>query len=273
MSEQRDDKLSPEAERARNALRRLSPEPASPAFRARLKNDFVSGQITSVTETAPGGSRFNLGLRPRWIALPAAALLAVAFLLLNRGPVWEISALDGAGWVVVDGERVSLAAAEGLAGLLRPGAHVQTEADARVDLLLPGRILLEITPESDVVLPTTPGRWWGKTIRGRVEWGEMLFATGAEFPGHRFLVRTPEARVEVTGTSVSVFRAEMGTCVCVDTGTAMIGTGPGDMEPVPAGRRKVLPRDGAPFLDAIAAPHEEHIREFTARAGSKLAER
>ena len=96
----------------------------------------------------------------------------------------------------------------------------------------------------------------------------MAILTGPRFRGGHLVVTTGEGAIEITGTLVSVFRDESVTCVCVHEGTASVGIDEADMEPIPAGKRKVMFADGSPsMVTDIAPPHRDHLIEFEKKYG------
>jgi ferric-dicitrate binding protein FerR (iron transport regulator) len=86
--------------------------------------------------------------------------------------------------------------------------------------------------------------------------GEIRIATGPDFRGARLTIATPEARVEVTGTTLAVIREPAGTCVCVMQGNVRVGAGSGAMERIEAGRRIYVFNDGRPPERAEMRPTE-----------------
>src|SRR5262245_2190656 len=124
MSEERDPQLSPDAERARTALRATEPPLADATFRERLKEEFVSGAIA-----ARATSRAFPRRRARWLPWAAAAAAAVAAVILasliNRGSAWTVTATTGAGEVRVDGESIAIGQLEALRSHVRPGVEVE----------------------------------------------------------------------------------------------------------------------------------------------------
>jgi len=92
--------------------------------------------------------------------------------------------------------------------------------------------------------------------------------TGPAFHGARLAVETPEARVEVTGTTLAIICEPTGTCVCVLDGRVRVGTrGGAGMADVSAGRRRYVFSDGRPDESAAMRPNEHvALGEFRARA-------
>lgn len=246
---------TPEERRAREAVRALAPPRAEPAFRERLKRDFVAGRV---------GERPVLELarprrRPAWrlaLATAAAALLAVTVWGTDRGPGWTVMATSGEGAVQVDGVAVALADREALARRLRPGTRLVVPAGAEVELASVAGMVVQVTAGTEVTLPGTPGRWLRRRIEGRVERGEIRVTTGSAFRGARLVVTTPEASVEVVGTTLAVIREPVGTCVCVYDGVVRVGALGAERVPVATGRRRFVFNDGRPPELADIRPME-----------------
>jgi ferric-dicitrate binding protein FerR (iron transport regulator) len=258
MSAHDPDLLTPEEQTARDAVRSLGRPAAGAAYRARLKQEFASG----VRARAPEHARPAIPLwrRPAlgWIVLPAAAAAAFFVVVaLNRGPSWELVASRGTGSVVVDGVPVPLADATGLQRRLRRGVRLRLPEGGEVDLALPGQLALQVTPGTDVTLPAAAGRWFGRRGRTSVAHGEVRITTGAAFHGARLEVDTPEAMVEVTGTTLAVICEPTGTCVCVLEGRVRVAPqadGAGVM--VAAGHRRYVFNDARPPVTAEIRPNE-----------------
>jgi ferric-dicitrate binding protein FerR (iron transport regulator) len=235
--------VTPAEHRARAAVRSLGQAAPDPDFRARLRRAFVSGAIEPPMRR---GTPLPIWGHPsfRWVVAPvaAAALFAVAS-LLNQGPEWSLRAAEGTGEVVVGGRRMPIADGA-LAGHLRPGARVRVPESGSIELMSAGMLALQITPGSEVTLPAVPGRWWGRAVRSELAGGEIRLTSGPRFRGARLEVTTPEATVEVTGTTLAVICEPAGTCVCVLEGRVMVGPTDGAMKPVDHGMRRFVYKDG-----------------------------
>jgi len=260
----RNDKPAPDEQRVREAIRDLGRVRADPAFRERLKRGFVSGAIRRPKAPA----------QPRFFPLPAwqfAALMlaAVAVWLLIQffpGPSWKIQAVLGKGWITVNDERVDAREPGLLAHLVLPGARVQVGGEALLDLRGGDALLLELAGGSDVTLPAAPRSWFAKPLECFLHAGEIRLRTGPEFAGQRLAVRTAEGTTEITGTTVSVYKGDGFTCVCVLEGTARIGKDAAHMQDVSAGLRKVMfSGDRASEISDIEPHHEEELLRFEER--------
>jgi ferric-dicitrate binding protein FerR (iron transport regulator) len=245
--------LDPGERKVQEALRALPEVQADAEFRRRLKADFVSGAILERERTADRSA----GLRRRpwlWASLAAAAAVVLMLLVFNRGPGWTLHEVSGEGQVVVNGQPVPAQDIDALNRRLGAKADLEVPDGVRLDLICPEMLLLEIAPNSHVVLPADPGRVWGRTLTSRVDKGVIL-------------VLTSEGRTEITGTTVSVYKGDDFTCVCVLSGTARIGRQEDTMQDIPAGMRKVMFADGRPpLITEIAAEHEEGLLQFEARS-------
>jgi len=271
--------------RVREVLRASNAPAPDPAFRERLRQAFVSGEIESRAAAAeaparPGvharaggrreGARVRAPARPGifgvrwWLWAPVAAAAAVIVLTFaGRGPSWEVRAVEGQGSITVRGRAVAAGDASAWAGALDRGAKLAVPEGMTVDLVQGGIVAVRVMPGTDVTLPRRTNRWFARELTAQVRGGELLVRTGPDFPGREMIVETPEGRTEITGTMVSIVRGDGFTCVCVLEGVAHVGYGAGDMDPVPAGRRKVLFADRRPaLLDAIEPHHEAGLREY-----------
>src|SRR5207249_6837996 len=116
--------------------------------------------------------------------------------------------------------------------------------DSQLEIMGPGQLVIQMTPGSDVTIPKTPGRWFGRRVSTEVRAGELRITTGHGFDGARLSITTPAARVEVTGTTLAVICDPEGTCVCVLEGKVGVGGRDGPMETVKQGRRRFMFNDG-----------------------------
>jgi ferric-dicitrate binding protein FerR (iron transport regulator) len=268
MSAHEPEMLTPEEQRASAAVRALSTPPADAAFRARLAREFASGAI------ARAGAREALRpVAPAWRAVlgwaipvaAAAALLVVG--VLNRGPRWELVSSRGAGDVVVDGVPVPIASMNDLARRLRRGVRLKLPSEGQIEIAIPGQIAMQVAPGTDVTLPASAGRWFGRSTRASVANGEVRITTGAGFHGARLAVETPEAMVQVTGTTLAVICEPTGTCVCVLEGSVRVAAQAGGAGvPVSEGHRRYV------FNDA-RAPESAEIRPTEIGALKEFRER
>jgi len=262
--------LTPDESRARDAVRALPQAAADPAFRARLGQQFVSGAFAPAPARA---RRLPWHRRPmtHWTLAAAAAVAMVAgFLVLNQGPAWHALSAHGTGIAVVDGRRVPLGAGANLDQIFRPGTRVLLPDGADVTLRAGDQMLMQILPGSDITVPSVPGRWIGRSGIGEVRAGELRITTGAAFHGGWLALATPDARVQVTGTTLAVISEPTGTCVCVLEGVARVGPDARSMEPVTPGTRGYVYADGRPMLHAAMRPEETPALGALREAGRSM---
>jgi hypothetical protein len=256
-------KPTPEEERTREAIRSLPLVSADPQFRARLKSQFVSGTI----DARPAGAKVRprIGWRalvPRILIPVAAAVILIIAVILNLGPPMRLADVTGEGTVRVEGTTYDASDRESIARAVHPGARVELSEGVDIDVMYPETVVFELASATGT-LPRGPARWFGRTGEGRLEMGEIRVLTGPDFHGARLDIETPEGKIEVTGSLVSVARDTSGTCVCVRRGTARVGVDAADMQWIAAGKRKVMFADGRPsIVTDIAPPHEAHLIEF-----------
>jgi ferric-dicitrate binding protein FerR (iron transport regulator) len=135
---------------------------------------------------------------------------------------------------------------------------------------------MQLTGGTDLIIPPTPPRWFGRRSDLHVTQGEIRVTTGPAFRGARLAVTTPDALLHVTGTTFAVILEPSGTCVCVFEGSVDVGRRSGaSMEAVPEGHLRYVFRDGSmpknsPMRDMervkLAAFREE---QMSAMAGAK----
>ena len=229
--------FDPSEERVREQLRGASVPAANVAFRERLKRDFVAGEFAQLQNVVPLHAERRTH-RIRWmVGMAAAAAVMIVTLALNQAPRWTALPSAGAGTLVVDGVTVPLLDTESLTRRLRPGSRLLLRGTQDLDLVSSGLLALQLSPGTEMVLPTPPGRWFGRAARGSVDRGHLRITTGRQFGGSRLAITTPDAMVQVTGTTLAVIAEPAGTCVCVLEGTAHVRPHRGAMTSVPPGTR------------------------------------
>lgn len=252
-----------EREQARAAIRGLSSPAADPGFRERLGRRFTEGDL-------PPAKRPRAPRVLPWLA--AAAMLAVvlaAFLLFaERGPRWQVAGPAAEGTVEVDG--VVIPRVQLVERALPPGTRIRVSAAPDVELVLPGAVTLQITPGTEMTLPGLTRSLVRRGLASEFVSGEARVTTGAGFAGARLRFRTPEAHVEVTGTTLAVIRDSLATCVCVFEGTVSIGTRPNALTPVGPGSRRSVYRDGRPPFTEEIRPMERMKLEMLRDRGAEL---
>ena len=228
----------------------VTPRP-DPAFAAHLRQEFV--RDASAKASAP-----IVSLKPRRSgqallvgALAMAAALAVVW-TANRGPSWGVHATTGSGAIRMDEWAVDAADRAGVMRRLHPGVAIEVPENAQLDLELPGIALFQVTGGTRMVLPASPGRWFGRAVSGRVEAGELRIATGPGFRGSNLTFVTATAEVRITGTTLAILAPPEGACVCVFEGRAEMRDSVHGMAPVIEGTRRVVFRDArAPLTEPI----------------------
>lgn len=271
MSDRNFDNLDEQQTLARDAMRSLPRPVADADYRARLKAQFVVGEVPEgelsgvQTPAAPHGSETpSRGWLP-WAILTTAAALIAVLITMNPLPGPQLLAVAGGATVTVDGHEV---ADDGLDTALQPGSHVVVGGDGPLDILYPGSFALRLGPGTDVILPERPGRWFKRDVIAPMDRGELSVRTGPDLAGGSLTVQTPEGRALIHGTLVSVFRNDDLTCVCLFEGTADILTAETDLGGLPVGKRWVLFSDGSePQLLDIVPAHLEHMQGLDATLG------
>lgn len=241
MSERDEHALTPAERATRDAVERLARPRPDAAFRARLREDFVTGRIGRRRGLTPSRPWFA---RPALLLPLAAGFLAVAVGVANRGPDWRVRSADGEGRVLVDGQAFTARERAGLEQRLRRGGHVRVEGELTLDLVASGTAAVALAPGADLVLSPAPNRWWSRVMSARMTVGDAYFSTGRRFRGAHLDVRTPDAVVRAVGTSFAVLcEPPRGTCVCVLTGLVRVGgrsAVPGQGVDIPHGMRRVI---------------------------------
>ncbi len=278
--------LSSDEQFARAAVRSLprAAEGPSAEFRAGLRERFFAGSIESTVAELPeveapvaGDARGQVLagpwlLRPSvWVPLAAAAALAFALGLANRGPAWEVSTATGVGVIRIDGQEVPAQASAVISRLVARGGRVQLPEEVSIDLVAPGFMVVRLAAGSDVRLSGSPNRWIARNSEISIESGDVFVATGREFPGSRLVVSTDEARVDVLGTSFAVMRFGHGTCVCVMEGSVRVGSvHDRSSAEVVKGQRRFCYADQPAYTEVILESSEHELHQLIETSGAKL---
>jgi ferric-dicitrate binding protein FerR (iron transport regulator) len=244
---------SSEEREAQRALRGLSRPAADPEFQARLRRSFADGAIQPALlggSESVGSSRARV-LRGPWFAdrraqvslAIAAAVVVVTILVLNRPARWVVTETRGEGIAMVDGQAILLNHRDQLSAALRPGARVRVPIGTQIEIAS-GGLLIQLNADTDATLPRAPGRWFGRKVLAAIRGGELRITTGRQFRGAQLAIESPEARIEVTGTTLAVIREPAGTCVCVLEGRVRVGPAGGDMAEVESGQLRFVFSDG-----------------------------
>jgi hypothetical protein len=252
----------------RAALLGLSDAFLDPNIRDRIKRGFVLGHLTST-------SRFFAPPRPRWVSIlrwgymPAALVgFLVLGLFMNRGPGWTVVHADGTGSVQVNGEVVSLTDPS-VRQVFRPGAWLRLSSSGPLLLLCRGNLVIEVEEGTSLRLPSSPGRWIGNKARGELTAGRVRIATGPAFAGAYLDLETPQGITRIR-EGVAQVVCEQATRVDVLEGTALLGSGPRRLEPVPAGRMAVLSGEGTPSPGPLPAEVAVVLGSFGGRTRTLL---
>jgi len=264
LSQGRENDLPPDLRIVRDALRALPPVAPRPEFRERLRRDFISGSLRGALPAAPGGWSWRelFFARPavRWALLPAAGLAAVlvAAVLYNstHRPVWSVAQVTPEGAIWVDGARVDASRLAGEIPAFRGGERIRLENGAQLDLMLPGKVVLQAAPATEFEVPKAPGPLLAGAIRGAIQRGEVRLSTGPDFPGSRLIMQGSMAMAEVTGTTLSVLCNPDSTCVCVFDGAVAMVDNRGATEMVRAGTRRTVYSQEKPALLEPILPME-----------------
>jgi len=253
----------------------LATAPIAPAargsFRTELRQAFVSGRIQT-REPAPAAAEPRQASAPprNWVrfavlAAAAAAVLAVTF-FLPEPPRWKARL---AGPVRLAGEEFSAAEADRLAVALEANGELESLGQP-VELSLADVLQLELLHGARLTLPGLPELDGATPIALSLNAGEVYLRTSGDYPGNPIRVKTPQAEVEIHGTTLGILVDDSGTCVCVCQGRVGISS-----ELIPEGSKEVeqgmtyfLFQDSAmgakymPFATEVGTPEYEHVREL-----------
>jgi len=275
MSERNDMNLTPEERRIQESLRGLGEVRADEAFRAKLRQQFLSGQIAgtaadaaAIADDKPPQVRElpRRARRPRrrlaLAAFPAIAAALFVIFLSGKDIAWQLEDVRGTGNVTVNGQTAASTDRDAVAGLIVPEARISVPEGLQLDVVLDDVLVLGVAGPADFTLPANPDQE-PYVYQATIHDGEFRIKTGPKFSSRKVLLLTTEGRVEITGTSVAVFKNAEVTCVCVLEGTAMIGRDRDHLDAIGGGMRKVMFVDGRdPLIIPIEPGHKEGLLEF-----------
>ncbi|MEO5987646.1 MAG: FecR family protein [Candidatus Eisenbacteria bacterium] len=237
MTHQDGDLLSPAQERVRAVLLALPQAEADSHYRAQLRARFTQGDFKTQPDMVVHMPALQ---RAAWVTplLAVAACLVLAVMTFNQAPAWQVTRARGAGAVLVGNRIVPLSSTAMLSAALAHGGRVRLPAGGELELVAPGNMAMSLAEGSEVVIPRAPGRWFARSVHADVRSGEAFITTALGFHGSHLTVSTPEATVEVVGTTFAVLRHPEGTCVCVMEGRVRVGAVGEPMVEVGAGLRR-----------------------------------
>lgn len=274
MSERDNMDLTPEERQLQQSVRDLGEVRADDAFRAKLRQQFVSGEFAETAETPtaemPAPEIPNIvelppqkRTRRRFLAvLPAMAAMLAIVIFSGGDPEWKMEDVRGIGTVTVNSHTADATDPDAVANLIVPSARISVPEGVQLDVVLDGVMVIGVAGPADFTMPDNPeGDKYA--YAATVHRGEFRIKTGPEFPGSEVLILTTEGRIEITGTTIAVYKNDDVTCVCVLEGTALIGKDGDHMDAVSAGMRKVMFADGNdPAIIPIEPGHKDSLIEF-----------
>jgi len=261
----RDEIPREDAARIRDQLRTLPPRVPHPAFRARVKEKFLSPAVSIDADRAR--LRRMAAVRVGAAGLAAAAVLLVALLGVPGSPAWRLAPTGINQEVLVDGAPLS----PGIPG----GASVSPES--RITNLGPGEIRLEVTgamvcvlaPGSEIRVGVSGGRFRSE-LHAELTRGTLMGTTQDAFPRAGLRITTGDVEAHITGTTFSVMKDPDSTCVCVLEGTVLTRAPNTEQEtPVAAGIRLTAYTDGRRLQTDPLLPREATILEQLRDSGRR----
>lgn len=243
----------------RGVIRSLRSRPVPPAFRERLRADFVAGVVrpasagaSALPAASSGGRRSRV---VRWFAVAAVLIGVFTAWGLRPSPVpWVVTHADGG--VFFDGEPCP-GDPDGAARLLRPGTRVEVGSGSALELVCPGMFALQIDPGSRLTVPGMAAPWRRGPLVFHMDQGILRITTGPEFAGSMVRIHAPDASVGLVGTTLAVLCSAEKTCVSVFEGRAEVTHADGRRDVVPAGTCRTVYHDPALDDDAVALPASE----------------
>ena len=207
----------------------------------------------------------------RGVVAAAAAILVIA-VLLPREPSWELRLVEGDGLLTVQGyeEFVSFEDFESDVDAFFEAAEIQTGTN-HLELVLPGELVVELTPDSTVDARGLVARPRAGAWRLHLRAGEALISKAPSTRERPLIVQTLDGEVEVLGTTLGVLCSTGYTCVCVADGEVEVRPNEDRATPpaaVRGGNTLVIQRRGDEVLTAMpfpetvcpsTSPHDHHV--------------
>lgn len=178
------------------------------------------------TQRSHSKTRSRIPARMASILLPVAAAALFWFVVLGDegdsfGPVRVLHA-DESEFVTIDGQSVSTRNTGELAKLLNDATEFST-GPGKLELQLNRDLRMEVGPSSNVILASAELSNPADVHDFQLVSGTMHMITSEGYGEGPFVVATPDARIMITGTCLSIeIIPGMGTCVCVAEGDVVV---------------------------------------------------
>lgn len=253
------DPRDPELERL---LAQAAVPVASPAFRARLKDQFLaerdSAPEPSASAGAPRGERTRIFPFVWPLVLAASVTLIVVFFLSrDANPRWRIVGTDGAGEFVVDGRPIHSSEKGRLLDAVQTAREIETR-ETGLRLQLNDDLVLELGPKTRVSQMSFPP---ANVYSIYTNTGSLRISTGPTFDGNRLRTLTDDMETVVVGTTFGIDVEPDGTCLCCVAGTVKCDARDGrGLQPTEAGRMCYAYHSGKkPIWGSAVAQHAEPL--------------
>jgi FecR protein len=191
-------------------LARAGRPSASPAFRARVKQQFLAPEPVMVRQR----TRMFPFVWP--FVLAASVAFILHYVLSQDAKVrWHVVGTDGGGEFIVDGRRIHSSEGPRLLDAVQTAHEIETFT-AGLRLKLNDDLLLEIAPKTRVSQLSFPAAHMYSIYTNA---GSLRITTGPTFDGQRLRVMTDDMETAVVGTTFAVDVEALGTCLCCIAGT------------------------------------------------------
>jgi hypothetical protein len=264
------DPRDPELERL---LAKAGRPGASPAFRARLKEQFLAtaGPVPDVMPPVmvPRRTRMFPFLWP--FVLAASVAFILHYVISHDANVrWHVVGTEGGGEYVIDGRRMHSSETGKLLDAVQTAHEIET-FDAGLRLQLADDLMLDLAPKTRVSQLSFPAAHV-YSIYANV--GSLRITTGPNFPGNRLRVMTDDMETAVVGTTFALDVEALGTCLCCIDGTVKCDArDTRGMQPADAGRMCFAFHTGKKPLWGEAVPQHveplEKLKSFAAAVWKK----
>lgn len=235
---------------------------ASPAFRERLRDEFLGPEVVQrVQRPAPRTRIFPFV----WPLVVAASVAFLIYFVMTRDANlrWRVVGVDGGGEYLVDGRRVHSSEGPRLLDLVQTAHEIETH-EAGLRLQLGDELVMELGPRTRVSQLSFPA---ASSYAAFTHTGALRLTTGPGFQ-NRLRVMTDDMETVVVGTTFGVDVESDGTCLCCVAGTVKCDARDGrGLVPTEAGRMCYAYHSGRkPLCGEVVPVHAEPLEKLKAFA-------
>lgn len=261
----RDMEQDPRDAELERLLARAGRPSAAPAFRTRLKEQFLAEATARPTIMVPQRTRMFPFV---WPFVLAASVVFILYYVMSRDANvrWHVVGTEGGGDYIVDGRRMHSSETGRLLEAVQTAHEIET-FEAPLRLQLTDELVLELAPKTRVSQLSFPAAHLYSIY---VNVGSLRVTTGPKFDRQRLRALTDGMETVVVGTTFGLDVDASGTCLCCVAGTVKCDARDGrGMMPADAGRSCFAYHNGQkPKWDAAVPAHAEPLERLKSFAAA-----